>query len=207
MFAIYTEQGRNFRNTLEELYRVEGITPVKGLKQLSSDEQKKSTTDNLQSAANNKAIQAYRQVINARKDEPIYHASQIMKRPVITVTETTPTADCYTLMEQKGIKQLPVLNQETKPVGMITKESLLKILIVENNQIIHVETKSIQSIISQPMITADPVSDIRRVAKVMYDQKLNCIPVTNEADMIVGIITRTDIVHAVSIYPGITLWA
>jgi CBS domain-containing protein len=41
----------------------------------------------------------------------------------------------------------------------------------------------------------------------MYECELNCIPVTNAADVIIGIITRTDIVYAVSTYPAITLWA
>ena len=35
----------------------------------------------------------------------------------------------------------------------------------------------------------------------MYDHDLNCVPITNEADMFVGIITRTDLIYAVSTFP------
>ena len=88
MFAIYNEHGRYFRNTLEELYKVESIAPLRGLKQLVSDEQ-----DDQQNKTNinNDALNAYRQVIHARREEPIYHASQIMKRSVITVPASTTT--------------------------------------------------------------------------------------------------------------------
>jgi len=205
MFAIYNEQGRHFRSTLEELYRVEGITRTKRINPLVSQEQEEGQTNF--SAPNSQAIQAYKEVINATHEEAIYHASQIMKRPVLTVFEDTPLRQCYELIEQKGIKQLPVLNNVEKPVGMITKENLLKVMLIDNDRVSHTELDSIKSIISQPMITADPVADIRRVAKVMYDKKLNCIPITNKMDEIVGIITRTDIVHAVSTFPAITLWA
>ena len=205
MFAVYNENGRFFRNTLEELYRVESINAAKRARRVSSRED--DGYEQEKPDINSEAINAYRRVINARNEQEIHHASQIMRKPVITVGEDMSTSDSYRLIEQKGIKQLPVLNDERKPTGLITKENLLKVLIVENSIILHSETESIREILVQPMITADPVTDIRRIAKVMYDQKLNCIPITNEADTIVGIITRTDIVHAVSIYPGITLWA
>lgn len=205
MFAIYNEDGRFFRSTLEELYRVESISAGKRTRRVSTRED--DGYEQEKPEINKEAINAYRRVINARQEQEIHHASQIMRKPVITVDEDMSTSDCYLLIEQKGIKQLPVLNAERKPAGMITKENLLKVLIVENGSILHSETETIRDILVQPLITADPVTDIRRLAKVMYDQKLNCIPITNEADIIVGIITRTDIVHAVSIFPGITLWA
>ena len=205
MFSIYNEQGRSFRNTLEELYRVEGIRSLTGVRKVASGEYEEQGAET--GSPNREAINAYRQVINAKREEPIHHASQIMKRPVTTVSIDTPTADCYNLIERKGIKQFPVIDRESNPVGLITKENLLKVLIIDDGQIRHQEIDTISSITSQPMITADPVTDIRRIAKVMYDQKLNCIPITSDADIIVGIITRTDIVKAVSIHPGITLWA
>ena len=206
MFSIYNDSGRYFRNTLEELYRVESINFARRARRASSREEDGYEQEQPPDI-NSEAINAYRRVINARREQEIHHASQIMRKPVITVDEETSTSDCYLLVEQKGIKQLPVLNGERTPVGLITKENLLKVLIVDNDTILHRETESIKDIIIQPMITADPVTDIRRIAKVMFDQKLNCIPITNEADKILGIITRTDIVHAVSIFPGITLWA
>ncbi len=33
----------------------------------------------------------------------------------------------------------------------------------------------------------------------------HCVPITNEADMFVGIIKRTDLISAVSTFPGLTL--
>ena len=206
MFAIYTEDGRYFRSTLEDLYRVAEINRVKDIKAVQSDEPEEKEQEKL-TQPNATAIEAYKKVINARREEAIYHASQIMKRPVVTVFEDSSIQDCYDLIENRSIKQLPVLNNEGKPVGLLTKENLLKIIIVENDAISYSEGDSIRSVISQPMIAADPVADIRRVAKVMYDHSLNCIPITNDTDQIVGIITRTDIIYAVSMYPAITLWA
>lgn len=207
MFAVYNDQGYSFRSTLEEVYRVEGITPAKRVKPLLSDDQDETVETGQQSPLTSEAVNAYKNMIQSRREEAIYHASQIMKRPVFTVEEGISVSDCYEMLTAKGIKQLPVLNDEGKPVGLITRESLLKVLLVDNKTVRSPESGSIASLISRPLISADPVSDIRRVAQVMYECELNCIPVTNAADAIIGIITRTDIVYAVSTYPAITLWA
>jgi len=206
MFSVYTEQGRTFRSTLEDLYRVEVIKPVKGLKSVAKGirDEKEPV---VQSYYNKEAIKAYKEMIQAKHEEVIYHAYQIMKRPVITVFDDTPIIECYLLLVEKNIRQMPVLNREMIPVGLVTKESVLEKLIIEDNVIRQATVASVREIMDHPIITADPLSDIRRVAKIMYDHDLNSIPITNDADMFVGIITRTDIVYAVSNFPALTLRA
>lgn len=205
MFAVYNDQGLGFRSSLEEVYRVAGISPSKRVKPLVSEEQQEEMGST--SPLTSEAINAYKKMIGSQREGAIYHASQIMKRPVITVADTTPIVECYELLEEKKIKQLPVLNDAHRPLGLITKDSLLKVLLIEDKTLRHAEQGSIAPLVSRPLISADPVADIRRVARVMYECDLNCIPVTNSADDIIGIITRTDLVFAVSNYPAITLWA
>jgi CBS domain-containing protein len=206
MFAVYNEQGRTFRSTLEDLYLVKGIKPTKRLKQMAHDvgDEKELAS---QSYYNKEAIKTYKQMIQAKHEETIYHVYQIMKRPVITILDTASITDCYMLLEENRIRQLPVINTQNSPIGLIRKEKILEKLIIEDNVIREAKTASVRELMDYPIITADPLSDIRRVAKIMYDQDLNCIPITNEADMFVGILTRTDLVFAVSNFPGLTLRA
>ena len=206
MFAVYNEQGRTFRSTLEDLYLVKGLKPAKRLKQVAHsirDEKEPAS----QSYYNKEAIRAYKQMIQAKHEETIYHAYQIMKRPVMTILDTAPITEGYMLLEEKGIRQLPVMNAQNSPVGLISKEKILEKLIIEEGVIREAKAASIRELMDHPVITADPVTDIRRVAKIMYDHDLNCVPITNEADMFVGIITRTDLIYAVSTFPGLTLRA
>ncbi len=206
MFAVYNEQGRTFRSTLEDLYLVKGIKPTKRLKQMAHgvrDEKELAS----QSYYNKEAIKTYKQMIQAKHEETIYHVYQIMKRPVITILDTASITDCYMLLEENRIRQLPVMNTQNSPIGLIRKEKILEKLIIEDNVIREAKPASVRELMDYPIITADPLSDIRRVAKIMYDQDLNCIPITNEADMFVGILTRTDLVFAVSNFPGLTLRA
>jgi CBS domain-containing protein len=57
------------------------------------------------------------------------------------------------------------------------------------------------------IITAEPISDIRRVAKVMIDFKLDAIPIVDEESILLGIVSKTDILKAVSFLPKLQLWS
>lgn len=57
------------------------------------------------------------------------------------------------------------------------------------------------------VITADPIADIRRVCQVMIDLKLDAMPVVNQEDIVVGMVSKTDIIKAVSHLPKLQLWS
>ena len=44
---------------------------------------------------------------------------------------------------------------------------------------------------SAEVITADPVSDIRRIAKVMLDYRLIALPVIDERNILIGLVSRS----------------
>ena len=94
-----------------------------------------------------------------------------------------------------------------QPDGIDPQGKILEKLIIEDNAIREAKAASVWELMDYPIITADPLSDIRRVAKIMYDHDLNCIPMTNESDMSVGLITRTDLVYAIFNFPGSILRA
>lgn len=203
MFAIYNETGRTFRSTLEELYRVENVraasrtrTPVE-----------RQPEERSVSYSTSEALKAYRTAIQAKQEEPIFHAYQVMKKPVTTVFAEQPAVECFQLMRDKRFRQLPVLSRQGLVAGMLTLEKILEKVVVEGGAIRQPFSALAGELMEQPVYTADPLSDIRRVAKLMYDRDVNCLPVTNEVDLLMGVVTRTDIVYAVSTLPGLALWA
>jgi CBS domain-containing protein len=56
--------------------------------------------------------------------------TDIMTRPVVTVTEDTPVEEIVQIMEQRHIKRLPVVRGETL-VGIVTRANLLRALVRE----------------------------------------------------------------------------
>lgn len=73
-----------------------------------------------------------RKVILKNKSSTETSVADIMTRDVVTVGEETTIDRCMSLMSQKKIRHLPVMDGET-PVGMITVGDLLKVTIKEQS--------------------------------------------------------------------------
>lgn len=60
---------------------------------------------------------------------------------------------------------------------------------------------------AKEVITADPISDIRRVAQVMQEYHLSGVPIVNDQDSLMGIVSRSDMLRAVTNDPPLNMWS
>ena len=57
------------------------------------------------------------------------NVSEIMSKPLITVTPNTSVKDAVALMDQKNIRRLPVVDYKGQMVGIITGKDIFKAVI------------------------------------------------------------------------------
>ncbi len=211
MFAMYDDDGLNFRNSIDHLYNVHEIAPSQKLKNSVNDEDKNK--QNFQESLykgkiTKEATNAYKQMNNLDTRVDIYHVEQIMSQKVITVTDDKTIMECYELMKEHTVQQLPIIDDNQLHLkGIITRHDILKFLVNDLEFSEENFTKPIDNISTKKIITTDPISDIRRVSQVMLDFNLNAIPVVNSDDILVGIVSRNDIIKAVASLPHLQLWA
>ena len=131
-----------------------------------------------------------------------------MDHNVITVDDSKTIQECYRLMIDRNIQQIPIKDEtELHLKGMITMKDITQFIMEDIDYASSNASKPISEIASKNIITTDPISDIRRVSKVMIDFNINAIPVVNSNDILVGMVTRHDIVKAVSSIPHLQIWA
>ena len=209
MFAMYDDDGLNFRSTIDHLYNLQKVTTSQPIKNNTDGKNKQPFEDKLyEGKITQEAKDKYKQITNLDTKVEIFHVDEIMSHRVITVNDSKTVKECYDLMQEHNLQQLPVIADSALHLkGMITKHDILRFIVDDiefANNNLH---RQISEITTKKIITTDPISDIRRVAKVMIDFSINAIPVVNSDDVVVGMVTRHDIVKAVSNIPHMQIWA
>ncbi|NVJ53565.1 MAG: CBS domain-containing protein [Campylobacteraceae bacterium] len=219
MFAIYNKGGLNFRSTIDNLYSMSNVESVsearnnteEGLpKDHSIKERNKGQGENKNSfeqLLEKDAANTYKEIANIDTKEPIFHISDLMRTDVITLNTNNTVSEAYEIMEENEIRQIPILNPENnKILGMVTHKVLLDYIFNDLEYAEHNAQKTLENIELREVITAHPLTDIRRVAKVMVDFSLTAIPVVDENDITKGIVSRANILRAVANTPPLQIW-
>lgn len=211
MFAVYNTKGLSFRSTSDNLYNLKKIDNLSATQNQTEEGKAQNFSvpvENLyQGSITQVAKETYKKMARIDTREPIYEVGQLMRKKVITVFQDATVQECYDLMNKNNIKQIPVITQKEEIIGLITQKVILDALINDLNYVNHTAKKAVIDIITEEVITSDPISDIRRIAKVMVDFNLNAMPIVSQDDKILGMVSRTDIIRAVASIPPLRLWA
>lgn len=129
--------------------------------------------------------------------EPV---NRYMTEAVLTVDLQAPAGEVLRLFAGYPVHHLPVVDS-TKVVGMLGVSDFLKLkgfvpklgsapLEYLNRHV------RIEQIMHQPAVTIRPHESIEVAATVMAKHGIHALPVTNENDNLLGIITTTDIIFS-----------
>jgi len=151
------------------------------------------------------AVKAYKDALKVSCDEPILHAFEIMKSPVLTLKPETNIADAIVEFRKNNISHMPVLSSEKKIIGIVSDRDLLNYLSLSSKD--NTETKTISDIMVREVITSSGITDIRRIARVMFDRHIGTMLIVDDSGKLEGIITRSDILYALINYQPISIMA
>lgn len=212
MFAIYNNNGLSFRSTIDNLYsfpKLDALARVRnnveeGLPKDHSLKNKKKLYDNKDER---KAEAIYKKIANLDTKVQIYNVSEVMTSDVVTLFEDSTLQEAYNLMQENDINQIPVLNKESNHiVGLMTYKMILNILINDPEFVEFNLNKTLDNLDFGDVLTVDPITDIRRVAKVMVDFDLGALPIVDQDDKLQGIVSRSNILKAVANTPPLQIW-
>ena len=207
MFAIYNNGTVGFRSTSDNLYALKNVEelesarlePKEGLIQNFSNELNKEKKDQF--------LNSYKKVATLDTLEPVYKARDIMTHDVIYARNDLTIEDIYYLIKEKKVSQIPITGFGKKIIGIVNKKIILSLLMNHLDDTQAILKRKIDDVYLPEVLTADPDSDVRDVVKVMLDLKLDAIPIVDDSDVLMGIISKTDILKAVANLPKLQLWS
>jgi acetoin utilization protein AcuB len=123
-----------------------------------------------------------------------------MTTDLITATPDTPLVNARDLLREHNIKQLPVVDDQGKLVGILTDRDIKQawaspattLSIYELTYVL--QKLTVESVMVTDPITVSPDATIERAARIMHQRKIGSLPVV-ENDKLVGIITSTDLME------------
>lgn len=136
--------------------------------------------------------------------------SDIMSRDLITVTPDTAVGSAWQLLRKHKISMLPVTDNQQQLLGVISTADFLKNLQVPHywgllrhlNQLLLKKRHSKQykrnvaEIMVTKLIVARDTDHIAALVPILSDQGLHHIPVLNDEQQLVGVITQSDLIAA-----------
>ena len=215
MFAIYGVSGPIFQGTLEALSRMPPVmrrNPVTPARRIADDVAIESTTAENEAAIaggsrSSQAIAAYKAMLPESLDRgPLYHADQIMTAEVIAVSARDEVVLAWRTLTRHQIHQTPVLDDNGRLVGLVSERNLLTTLNVDAGEVRDVLVKRVGDVMTTPVVAANPLTDIRRIARVMLDRDVDGVPIVNETGVLLGFVSRSDILRAVVTDPPLSMW-
>ncbi|MBQ9764239.1 MAG: CBS domain-containing protein [Phascolarctobacterium sp.] len=121
---------------------------------------------------------------------------------VVTVREDQSMLEARETMRGKNLNSLPVVDDLKRVRGIITSEDIGKASPSDASTLSRYEANyllgrlKVRDIMSRTVITVEADDTIEYVAYKLYKYKVNALPVVDENNKLVGIISQTDIFRA-----------
>jgi CBS-domain-containing membrane protein len=134
-----------------------------------------------------------------------------MTRHVISLPDIATVEQAWELLAAKGIGQAPVIDESHMLVGLLSRADLTRpdrLPAPDSHALVWraLLAQSVTDVMWSPVPSVAADTDIRRVARVLLDTGLPGLPVVDEAGLVQGFVSRSDILRAVVADPPLDLW-
>lgn len=126
-----------------------------------------------------------------------------MTRHPILAPLSMRASEAQALMAENNIRHLPVVGDGKHLAGLITRAQLTvkadmlgSLNVWEISRVLSDQGVRDLMVKAKDVITVTPDRTVERAAAIMTDHKIGCLPVVEEGNLIVGIVTETDLLRS-----------
>ncbi|TVL98749.1 MAG: CBS domain-containing protein [Candidatus Kuenenia stuttgartiensis] len=124
---------------------------------------------------------------------------EIMSKQLVTLNADSKLGFAEDIMYLGRIRHLPVVNGK-EIVGILTQRDLYKASLTsivtnwEENKTF-LDSVKVAEVMTKDVITISPNTSIEDAAQIMIDKKVGCLPVVEDKNTLLGLITETDVLQ------------
>lgn len=117
--------------------------------------------------------------------------AEVMTREVIATAPDHSVQEAITLMARHRFRHLLVLTADQRLAGVISDRDLLRFMIREPQW----GTVAVAEVMKTDPITVNPDTQLSAAVAEMLRRRINCLPVVEKGNRVVGILTSTDLLR------------
>jgi acetoin utilization protein AcuB len=200
VFYIH-DQGARIQTPVDQLLaQPVRVTNVKSVQPVSRQMQTDAIIDS--------ELAQYRRIAEQHERRRAVYAADIMHQSIISISSDALIDTAWALFAQHRIHHLVVID-EGRLVGIISDRDLLRGSLNHLNLNEKNLQQRVADVMSRPVLTAAPDTEIRMLAEVMVRQRIGVMPIVvevNDRESVAGIITRSDLLQLIVDSGPLELW-
>ena len=125
-----------------------------------------------------------------------------MRAPAVTISLAAPLSEALALMREHDVRRLPATLDTGELRGIITQGDIrgadvLRVAGLDPVDIADaLRQVKVSDVMSQDPLTVTPETGLREAALLMIENKIGGLPVVDDDNLVVGIITESDLFEA-----------
>ena len=130
------------------------------------------------------------------------NAAEIMTTDPVTIPVTASVADAVDVLSSMHVRHLPVVDGSGALVGVLSDRDLGRLMttFIDDAEVEHMETPPSEQRVAD-LMSPDPVAvtedaDVSEIADILVSERIGAVPVVDDADRVVGIVSYVDILSA-----------
>jgi CBS domain-containing protein len=146
-------------------------------------------------------------------------AAQIMVRDVVTVPPTATVQEIASVLAQKHISAVPVVDKEGRVLGVVSEGDLMRRTEIGTgrqrswwlrlftptetlgHEFVKAHARTAADIMTSPVVTVEPNTSLADIATLLEKHRIKRVPVVQDGRL-VGIVSRANLVQTLAMAPS-----
>lgn len=137
-------------------------------------------------------------------------AQDVMSSPGVSLSSDATFREAQDLFQQRRFRHVPVTNDQGQVLGIVSDRDILR---GKTDPSYYKLPSSfdptrtvIRHVMSHPVLVAQLLTEVRGIARVMFEEHIGAMPIVSEDGQLMGIITRSDILRVLISHPDFDQW-
>lgn len=156
-------------------------------------------------------IRAYEAMDTMRQaGRSVILAEDVMTSPAVSLTSEATLLQAQHLFQQRRFRHVPITDDQGSVLGIVSDRDIWRGVaeptLSRLSAALDPARTAVSHVMSHPVLVAKPETEVRGIARVMFEEHIGAMPIVSKPGRLLGIMTRSDILRVLISHPDFDQW-